>query len=115
MMFFDRLDPFFADTLSFGDGFISMEYAQRDLNAFSRAKSFHISKFSQSSRLIPKTGVDLSKDTLRILKQSSLVSLNDSDHMLPMIDTEIEKGSFEIESISNDPIDETPVTLKHTL
>jgi len=32
-----------------------------------------------------------------------------------MVDTEIEKRSFEIEGISNDPIDETPVTLKHTL
>jgi hypothetical protein len=32
-----------------------------------------------------------------------------------MVDTEIEKGSFEIEGVSNHCIDETPVTLEHTL
>ena len=68
MMLFNGFRPLLADTLSFGDGFIRMKHSQRDPNAFSGAKPFHIPKLRQASRLVPKTGLDLSKETLRILK-----------------------------------------------
>jgi hypothetical protein len=115
MVIFDGLDPLFTETLSFGDSLIGMEHPERSLDSLGRAKPFHIPELSQPSRLVPKTGFHLCKETLRVLKQSSLISLNDGYDMLPMVDTEIEKGSFEIEGVSNHCIDETPVTLEHTL
>jgi hypothetical protein len=94
MMIFDGFDPFLSDTLSFGSGLKGMEYAQRYLHAFGRAKAFHIPELSQPSRLFPKIGFHLGKETLRILKQGSLISLVDGYNMLSMVDTEIEKGGF---------------------
>jgi hypothetical protein len=44
-----------------------------------------------------------------------LVSLDDAYEMLPMVDAEIKKRGFEIEGVSDHPIDETPVTLEDTL
>jgi len=115
MMIIDGFDPLFADTLSPGDGLIGMKYPERDLDSFGRVKPFRVPELSQSSRLVPKTGSHLGKQALCILKQGSLIPLDDSDDMLSMVDTEIEKGGFEIERISDHPIDETSITLEDTL
>jgi hypothetical protein len=115
MMIFDGFDPLLADTLSFGEGLIGMEHTEWYLDSFGRGKAFHIPKLSQPSRFVPKTGFHLGEETLCVLKQGSLIPLDDGYDMLAMVDTEIEKGSFEIEGVSDHPIDETPVTLEHTL
>jgi len=56
MMIFDGFDPLFADTLSLGDGLIGMQHTERPLDAFGRAKPFHIPELSQPSRLVPRPG-----------------------------------------------------------
>jgi hypothetical protein len=113
MMIFDGFDPFLGETLSLGDGLIGMEHPERYLDSFGRVKPFHIPELSEPSRLVPKTGLHLGEETLCVLKQGSLIPLDDGHDMLPMVDTEIEKGSFEIEGISDHRIEETPITLEY--
>jgi hypothetical protein len=94
MMIFDGFDPLLADTLSLGDGLIGMEHPERYLDSFGRGEPFHIPELNQPPGLVPKTGFHLSKQALRILKQDPLIPLNNGYDMLPMVDAEIEKGSF---------------------
>jgi hypothetical protein len=113
MMLFDGFDPFLADTLSLGDGLIGVEHTERYFDSFGRGKTFHVPELSQPPGFVPKTGFHLCKETLRILKQGSLIPLDNGHDMLPMVDAEIEKGSFSIEGISDHRIEETPITLEH--
>jgi hypothetical protein len=52
---------------------------------------------------------------LGILKQRSLVALNDSYHMLAVIDAEVKEGGFEVQGIPNYRIKESSIIDKHTL
>jgi hypothetical protein len=52
---------------------------------------------------------------LRILKQGSLIPLNDSHNMFAAVDAEVKERGFQVQGIPDDRIKEPSIIEKHTL
>jgi hypothetical protein len=78
-------DPLVVLTMPFGQRFLRMENPQGNLNPFSHCKALRIPGPDVASTLFPNLRFHEREDTLGILKQDPLLSLEHSDHVFVML------------------------------
>lgn len=93
-------DPLVILAVSFGHRFLRMENPQGNLNAFCRCKAFRIPGPDVAAPFFPNLRFHQREDTLGILKQHPLFSLEHGDYVFVMFQTEVEKGGFHIQGVS---------------